>query len=104
MGWDWIGWDGIGWDPGRDSEELNYLKQKRDSNGVLKRNARDDTAAVDEELAVEEGVLMTRVNASKKFRCMALNPSNPMTNDVMGCKSGGVPLMVGAGVLPVVSK
>lgn len=36
---------------------------------------------------------MTKVHAGKKFRCIALNPSNPMTNDVMGGNTGGVPLL-----------
>jgi WD40 repeat protein len=60
---------------------------------VKVKNLKDDINDAEEELAVETGPLMTKVLEGKRFRCMALNPSNEATGDVMGGATGGIPML-----------
>jgi WD40 repeat protein len=60
---------------------------------VKVRNIQDDINDAAEELSVETGPLMTKVLEGKRFRCMALNPSNEATGDVMGGATGGIAML-----------
>lgn len=58
-----------------------------------KRNWEDEVQELDRDIAVENGVLMKKVIAEKRMRCVALNDANVRRNDVIGFAVGGVEKM-----------
>lgn len=57
-------------------------------------NLQDDLKTLHEDMEIERGPLMSRVLASRTFRCVGLNISNSFGNEVCGTATGGVELLV----------
>jgi WD40 repeat protein len=81
--------------------QLSVVNAKKDESckeserlRLLIHNTKDEVSSIIERISVEEGPLMQRVlKNNRNYRCMKLNPSNTMRNDVSGCSKGCIELL-----------
>jgi len=75
-------------------EQCSEQREVESDIKILICNLQDDLKTLQDDMIIERGPLMSRVLARRSFRCVGLNISNSLGNEVCGTATGGVERLV----------